>query len=91
MLSSLEYADDILLTLTEDGLQNMLDYIVSTSEPFGLRFSAKKCELICFHRPVTVDKSLLPKVTATDTSSNGKNLLFTLAAAFPKMAALPLQ
>ena len=66
VLSSLEYADDqILFTLTADGLQNMLDFIVSTGEPFGLRLSAKKCELICFHRPGTVDKSTLPKVTVT--------------------------
>ena len=31
--------------------------------PFGLRLSAKKCELICFHRPGTVDKSTLPEVS----------------------------
>ena len=64
VLASLEYADDqILFTLTADGLQNMLDYIVATGEPFGLRLSAKKCVLICFHRPGTVDKSTLPEVT----------------------------
>ena len=49
--------------MTADGLQNMLDYIVATGEPFGLRLSAKKCELICFHRPGTVDKSTLPEVS----------------------------
>ena len=64
VLACLEYADDqILFTLTADGLQNMLDYIVATGEPFGLRLSAKKCELICFHRPGTVDKSTLPEVS----------------------------
>ena len=64
VLSSLEYADDqILFTLTADGLQNMLDYIVSTGEPFGLRLSAKKCELICFHRIGSIEKHTLPKVS----------------------------
>ena len=64
VLASLEYADDqILFILTADGLQNMLDYIVATGESFVLRLSAKKCELICFHRPGTVDKSTLPEVS----------------------------
>ena len=53
----------IVNTLTGDGLQNMLDYIVATGEPFGLRLSTKKCELICFHRPGTVDKSTLAEVS----------------------------
>ena len=66
-LSSLEYADDqILFTLTATGLQDMLDYIVETAAPFGLRLSPAKCELICFHRPGTVDKSLLPIVSVGD-------------------------
>ena len=48
-LATLEYADDqILFTLTADGLQNMLDFIVSNAAPFGLRLSPAKCELICF-------------------------------------------
>ena len=63
-LSSLEYADDqILLTLTAEGMQDMLNFIVETATPFGLRLSPAKCELICFHRPGTVDKNTLPIVT----------------------------
>ena len=40
----------------------MLNYIIATAAPFGLRLSPAKCELICFHRPGTVDKNLLPVV-----------------------------
>ena len=62
-LSSLEYADDqLLFTLTAEGLQEMLDFLVKTASPFGLRLSPTKCELICFHRPGTVDKESLPVV-----------------------------
>ena len=63
-LASLEYADDqILFTLTADGLQEMLNFLVTTAEPFGLRLSPKKCELICFHRPGSVNKSVLPQIS----------------------------
>ena len=66
-LSTLEYADDqILFTATADGLQNMLDFIVATATPFGLRLSPGKCELICFHRPGTIDKNLLPAISVGD-------------------------
>lgn len=62
-LSSLEYADDqILFTLTANGLQSMLDFIVTNSTPFGLALSPKKCELICFHRTGSIDKGALPQV-----------------------------
>ena len=63
-LATLEYADDqILFTLTADGLQDMLDFIINNAAPFGLRLSPTKCELICFHRPGTVDRNNLPEVT----------------------------
>ena len=63
-LSTLEYADDqILFTLTAAGMQEMLNFLVETASPFGLRLSPAKCELICFHRPGTVDKGTLPVVT----------------------------
>jgi hypothetical protein len=63
-LASLEYVDDqILFTLTADGLQDMLNFLVMTVEPFGLRLSPKKCELICFHRPGSFDKSALPQIS----------------------------
>ena len=63
-LASLEYADDqILFTLSAAGLQEMLNFITECADPFGLRLSPKKCELICFHRPGSVDKGALPQVT----------------------------
>ena len=66
-LSSLEYADDqILFTLTANGLQEMLNFLIETASPFGLRLSPAKCELICFHRPGTVDKESLPEVLIGD-------------------------
>ena len=62
-LASLEYADDqILFTLTVNGMQDMLNFLVATAEPFGLRLSPKKCELICFHRPGSIDKTALPQI-----------------------------
>ena len=62
-LSTLEYADDqILFTLSAQGLQDMLNFIVDSATPFGLRLSPSKCELICFHRPGTVDKAALPQI-----------------------------
>ena len=66
-LATLEYADDqILFTLSPEGMQDMLNYIVESAEPFGLRLSPGKCELICFHRPGSVDKSRLPVVRIGD-------------------------
>lgn len=66
-LASLEYADDqILFTLSAIGLQNMLNFITESAEPFGLRLSPKKCELICFHRPGSVNKNVLPQITVSD-------------------------
>ncbi len=66
-LSTLEYADDqILFTLSANGLQDMLNFIIEKAAPFGLRLSPGKCELICFHRPGTVDKNMLPRVLVGD-------------------------
>ena len=62
-LSSIEYADDqILFTLSSAGLQEMLTYLSDTAEPLGLRLAPQKCELICFHLPGTINKSLLPVI-----------------------------
>ena len=45
-LATLEYADDqILFTFKANSLQDMLNYLLATAEPFGLRLSPKKCEL----------------------------------------------
>ena len=49
-LSTIEYADDqMLFTLSSDGLQEMLTFLSDTALPFGLRLAPQKCELICFH------------------------------------------
>ena len=62
-LTSLEYADDkILFTLNTDGLQEILNFLVTTAEPFGLCLSPTKCELIYFHRPGSIDKAELPQI-----------------------------
>ena len=62
-LSSIEYADDqILFSLSSAGLQDMLKYLSDTALPLGLRLAPQKCELICFHRPVTIDKNSLPQI-----------------------------
>ena len=62
-LSSIEYADDqILFSLSSAGLQDMLTYLSDTALPLGLRLAPQKCELICFHRPGTVDKNTLPQI-----------------------------
>ena len=63
-LSSLEYADDqLLFTSSPSSIQEMLNFLGEKSVPFGLRLAPQKCELICFHRPGTIDKSTLPQVT----------------------------
>ena len=62
-LSSIEYADDqILLSLSSAGLQDMLNYLSDTALPLGLRLAPQKCELICFHRKGTIDKNTLPQI-----------------------------
>ena len=50
----------------------MLDFIDENAVPFGLRLSPAKCELICFHRPETVDKNNLPKVSIGDKTLTWK-------------------
>ena len=66
-LSTIEYADDqMLFTLTPAGLQEMLTFLADRALPFGLRLAPQKCELICFHRPGTVDKNVLPQVSLGD-------------------------
>ena len=62
-LSTIEYADDqMLFTLSPDGMQEMLTFLSDTALPFGLRLAPQKCELICFHRPGTLNKATLPVV-----------------------------
>ena len=82
-LCSLEYADDqILFTLTAGGMQGMLDFLISSAAPFGLRLSPDKCELICFHRPGTVNKTLLPIVTIGDKVLKWKASVIYLGSCF---------
>jgi len=80
-LSTLEYADDqILFTLTAAGLQDMLNFITENAEPFGLRLSPKKCELICFHRPGTVDKTSLPQISVSNEVLKWKSTVVYLGS-----------
>ena len=82
-LCTLEYADDqILFTLTAGGMQEMLDFLVETASPFGLRLSPAKCELICFHRPGSVDKTTLPQVTVGGKELSWKQSVVYLGSRF---------
>ena len=80
-LSTLEYADDqILFTLTAEGMQEMLNFIIASAEPFGLRLSPAKCELICFHRPGSIDKGMLPVVRIGDKTLSWKSSVVYLGS-----------
>ena len=82
-LSSIEYADDqILLTLTSAGLQDMLTFLSDTALPLGLRLAPDKCELICFHRAGTIDKSTLPTVKLGDYTVRWKTSVVYLGSRF---------
>ena len=87
-LCTLEYADDqILFTLTAAGMQDMLDFIVTSAAPFGLRLSPDKCELICFHRPGTVNKAMLPVVTVGAKELSWKASVVYLGSCFSEHGA----
>ena len=82
-LSTIEYADDqMLFTLSPDGLQEMLTFLTETALPLGLRLAPQKCELICFHRLGTVNKNLLPVVKLGDTVIPWKSSVIYLGSLF---------
>ena len=82
-LCALEYADDqILFTLSAEGMQEMLNFLIDTAAPFGLRLSPSKCELICFHRPGTIDKSILPTVIIMGKTLVWKSSVVYLGSSF---------
>jgi len=80
-LSTLEYADDqILFALSPNAIQDMLDFIVENAAPFGLRLSPSKCELICFHRPGSINKTLLPEIRVENTVLKWKSSVVYLGS-----------
>ena len=82
-LSSLEYADDqLLFTLYPSNMQEMLNFLGDNAVPFGLRLAPQKCELICFHRPGTIDKSRLPQVTVGTHTLKWKQSVVYLGSRF---------
>ena len=82
-LSTIEYADDqIFFSLTSAGLQEMLNFLSDTAAPFGLRLAPGKCELICFHRPGTVDKNTLPVITFENKVLKWKSSVVYLGSLF---------
>ena len=82
-LSTIEYADDqIFFSLTSAGLQEMLNFLSDTAAPFGLRLAPGKCELICFHRPGTVDKNTLPVITFENKILKWKSSVIYLGSLF---------
>ena len=82
-LSTIEYADDqMLFTLSPAGLQEMLTFLSETALPLGLRLAPAKCELICFHRPGTVDKNTLPIVKLGELVIPWKSSVIYLGSLF---------
>ena len=53
--------------MSPDGLEDIKDILANTATPFGLQLAPHKCELICFHRLGTIDKSQLPVIKLGDT------------------------
>ena len=72
--------DQILFTLTAEGMHEMLNFIIASVEPFGLRLSPAKCELICFHQPGSIDKSMVPVVRIGDKRLSWKSLVVYLGS-----------
>ena len=60
----------------------MLNFLIDTAAPFGLRLSPSKCELICFHRPGTIDKSILPTVIIMGKTLVWKSSVVYLGSSF---------
>ena len=60
----------------------MLTLLADTAVPFGLRLAPLKCELICFHRPGTVDKSALPTITLENRTLIWKSSVVYLGSLF---------
>ena len=82
-MSTIEYADDqILFTLSAAGLQDMLTYLSNTALPLGLRLAPEKCELICFHRPGTINKNNLPQIKLGDHILPWKSSVVYLGSRF---------
>jgi hypothetical protein len=82
-LSTIEYADDqMLFTLSPAGMQEMLTFLSQTALPLGLRLAPTKCELICFHRPGTVNKNTLPIVKLGETVIPWKSSVIYLGSLF---------
>ena len=82
-LSTIKYADDqMLFTLSPAGIQEMLIFLTETALPFGLRLAPKKCELICFHRPGTVNKNMLPVVKLGEKIIPWKSSVIYLGSLF---------
>ena len=82
-LSTIEYADDqMLFTLSPEGLQEMLTYLSQTALPLGLRLAPTKCELIVFHRLGTVNKTTLPTVKLGETVIPWKSSVIYLGSLF---------
>ena len=60
----------------------MINFLANTAVPFGLRLAPHKCELICFHRPGTVDKNLLPVITLGEHILPWKSSVIYLGSLF---------
>ena len=63
-------------------MQEMLDFLIKSAAPFGLRLSPSKCELIWFHRAGNVNKAMLPMVTVEDKVLSWKTSVVYLGSCF---------
>ena len=60
----------------------MLIFLTETALPFGLRLAPQKCQLICFHRPGTVNKNMLPVVKLGEKIIPWKSSVIYLGSLF---------
>ena len=67
----------------------MLTFLADTAIPFGLRLAPHKCELICLHRPGTVDKNALPEITLGDKILPWKSSVVYVGGIFSEDGNVP--
>ena len=59
-----------------------MTFLADTALPLGLRLAPQKCELICFHRPGTINKNNLPVIRLGDTIVPWKSSVVYLGSRF---------
>jgi len=62
--------------------KSLYTYLSDAGLPLGLRLAPQKCELICFHRPDTIDKSTLPQIKLSEHVLPWKSSVVYLSSRF---------